>query len=225
MRIITGPTVQLGLDLQYPSLRHIGDSLKFVGIHWREPPGIPVLRPLTYWPPSPCTHLSYARTTTGPPPRTGAVSRRRACPPADWMPAGKGGTSTLPTFTAFRSTSEPPSSTPTASPHLRRRHSPWPPHQHRKTNFEVAARQAACAAPGPDPPDWSRWNTLGTSGTGSSRTASRLACRTLAVWKYRRVPSLSGLLLPPRASPRIGCPQLHRTAATIRRQGSFTPAR
>ena len=85
--------------------------------------------------------------------------------------------------------------------------------------------EAACAAPGPHPPGWSRWNTYGASGTGSSRTASRLACRTRAVWKCRHVPSLSGLLPPPRASPRISCPQLHQPAATGRRQGSFTPAR
>ena len=52
----------------------------------------------------------------------------------------------------------------------------------------------ACAAPGPYPPDWSRWNSYGASSTGSSRTASRLACRTRTVWQYQRVPSLSGLL-------------------------------
>ncbi len=84
---------------------------------------------------------------------------------------------------------------------------------------------AACAAPGPYPPDWSRWNTYGTSGTGSSRTASRLASRARIVWKCRHVPSLSGLLPPPRATPRLGCPQLHQPAATDRRQGPFTPAR
>ncbi len=85
--------------------------------------------------------------------------------------------------------------------------------------------EAACAAPGPYPPDWSRWNPYGTSDTGSSRTASRLACRTRAVWKYRRVPSLSGLLPPHRTPLRLGCPQLHRPAATDQRQGSFTPTR
>src|SRR6266536_511007 len=49
---------------------------------------------------------------------------------------------------------------------------------------------------------------------GSSRTPSRLACRTRAVWRYRPVPSLSGLLPPFPAPPRSGCPQLHRPAAT-----------
>lgn len=41
MRIITSPTVQLGLDIQYPSLRHVYGALQFVGIHQRKPPNIP----------------------------------------------------------------------------------------------------------------------------------------------------------------------------------------
>ncbi len=43
--------------------------------------------------------------------------------------------------------------------------------------------------------------------------------------KYQRVPSLSGLLPPHRTPLRLGCPQLHRPAATGRWQGSFTPTR
>src|SRR6185437_5744052 len=39
MRVITSPTVQLGLNLPYPSLRPIQHELRFVGIH-RRPPGI-----------------------------------------------------------------------------------------------------------------------------------------------------------------------------------------
>src|SRR5690349_19313504 len=35
MRIITSPTVQLGLDLQYPATRLIRNGLQFVGIHRR----------------------------------------------------------------------------------------------------------------------------------------------------------------------------------------------
>ena len=41
MRIIASPTVQLGLDLQYPALGSIEAVLQFVGIH-RRPPDIPV---------------------------------------------------------------------------------------------------------------------------------------------------------------------------------------
>jgi hypothetical protein len=44
MRIITGPSVQLSLDLQYPTLRSIHRQRQFIGIHQR-PPGIPA-RPL-----------------------------------------------------------------------------------------------------------------------------------------------------------------------------------
>jgi hypothetical protein len=35
MRIITSPTVQLGLDLQYPSLGLREPKLRFVGVHRR----------------------------------------------------------------------------------------------------------------------------------------------------------------------------------------------
>src|SRR4051794_24385054 len=36
MRIITGPTVQLGLDLQYPALRLADGLRRFVGVHRRQ---------------------------------------------------------------------------------------------------------------------------------------------------------------------------------------------
>ena len=42
MRIITGPTVQLGLDLPYPALRPKQGELQFVGVHRRQPPDLPV---------------------------------------------------------------------------------------------------------------------------------------------------------------------------------------
>lgn len=61
------PTVQFGLHLQYPALGLEQRELQRVGIH-RRPPGIAASSPPTCWPPSPCTELSSARTTTGPPP-------------------------------------------------------------------------------------------------------------------------------------------------------------
>jgi hypothetical protein len=82
MRIINSPTVQLGLNLQYPVLRRKSGGLQLAGIH-RRPPGIPASSLLTCWPPSPCARLSRARTTTGPPPHPAAVGRHRACPPPD----------------------------------------------------------------------------------------------------------------------------------------------
>ena len=77
----------------------------------------------------------------------------------------------------------------------------------------------------PDPPGSSRLDAYEASRTGSSRTPSRLACRTRPVWQYQGVPSLSGLLPPSPASPGSGCPQLHQAAATAQRPGPFTPAR
>lgn len=79
-RIVRRPTVQLGLDFQYPAFHHLQHGRRLVGIHQR-PPSLPVRRLLTCWSPSPCTRLSRARTTTGPPPHPVAVSRRRTCPP------------------------------------------------------------------------------------------------------------------------------------------------
>jgi hypothetical protein len=55
--------------------------------------------------------------------------------------------------------------------------------------------------PGPYPPDLSRWNSYGALTAGSSRIPSCLASRTRTVWQYRHVPSLSGLLPPPRRLP------------------------
>jgi hypothetical protein len=66
----------------------------------------------------------------------------------------------------------------------------------------------------------------GGSTTGSLRvTPSCLACRTRTVWRCRSVPSLSGLLPPSLASPRSGCPQLRRPAATGRRRSPCSSAR
>jgi hypothetical protein len=60
--------------------------------------------------------------------------------------------------------------------------------------------------PGPHPPGSGPVVNLRDVNTGSSRPPSRLACRTRAVWQYRPVPSLSGLLPPCLAPPRQGCP-------------------
>jgi hypothetical protein len=81
--IVSCPTVQLGLDLPYPSLRAIERELPLVGIHQRTP-GIPASAPPACWSPSPCTRLSRARTTTRPPPHSTAIGRQRARPSASW---------------------------------------------------------------------------------------------------------------------------------------------
>jgi len=49
----------------------------------------------------------------------------------------------VPVFTRNRSTRSAPSSAPAASPWLRRRPSPWPPHRHRKPASESTDPQQA----------------------------------------------------------------------------------
>ena len=228
MRIIASPTVQLGLDLQYPSARLTYGVLEFVGIHRR-----PLLLtfqnfhcclagPLRPAAASRGLHDGSSRprllrdlrpTHSAPRPDTGLP------PEPDW-PSGPDGRSAgwFPRSPNDRSVREAPSSTPAASPRLRRRPSTRPPHRHPKTASESTTttnplegvRGGGCALhPGPYPPDSSRLNGYGASTTGSltlylltlldepapsgSASASRL-CR--------------GRLPPSPAFPGSGCPQL-----------------
>jgi len=78
------------------------------------------------------------------------------------------------------------------------------------------------AAPGPYPPDRSRWALKGRTDAGSSptplrHTRLRHTRRTHTIWQYWHVPALSGLFPPSPAPPGSGCPQLHHPAATGRR--------
>ena len=83
------PSVQLGLDPQYPGLR-LGEARpRRVGIH-RRPPGLPVRPLLTRCPPSPCGRLSRPRTTTRAPPRPEPIGRRRAVLSTGLMTGGEG---------------------------------------------------------------------------------------------------------------------------------------
>src|SRR6476660_548856 len=75
MSIITGPSMQFGLDLPYPTLGSIKFKRQLVGIH-RRSPGLPASSLPACWPPWPCGRLSRPpwrvvtpATTTGPPPR------------------------------------------------------------------------------------------------------------------------------------------------------------
>ncbi len=141
---------------------------------------------------------------------------------------GSGPQGWFPRSPSDRSTGEAPSYAPAASPRLRRRPSPWPPARRHHPGQEFPAQLArGCAPqPSPHPPDSSWWFSLERrSAAGSSRTPSRLACRTRTVWQYRYVPSLSGPLPPFPASPGSGCPQLHRATATARRRRSLTSTR
>ena len=90
MRIITGPTVQLGLNLPYPSLRPKQRELRFVGIH-RRPPGISASSLPTCWPPSPCARLSRALNHHGASaPSHGHRSTTDLPHQPDRLPGGKG---------------------------------------------------------------------------------------------------------------------------------------
>ena len=102
------------------------------------------------------------RTTTKPPPRpTPSADDAPALPHAGRVRRGR--RRTVPTFTRSRSTGEAPSSTPAASPRLRRRHSPWPPCRltHRDRKFPTTRKPWVRTAPSPHPPDSSWWSVKG----------------------------------------------------------------
>ncbi len=110
-----------------------------VGVH-RRPPGIPApaaansLGPFAMCTAFPCSdYYGPSAPSRGHQPTVGL--------PADqpWLAAGKGDPETVPTFTMYRSTGSVPSSSPAASPRLRRRPSPWPPHRPHVSGFGVAS--------------------------------------------------------------------------------------
>ena len=101
----------------------------------------------------------------------------------------------VPVFTRNRSTGLASSFAPAASPRLRRRPSPWPPHRHAKPATESATHTGwPCAAPRPISTRFEPVPRLRSFNTGSSRIPSGLARRTRPVWQYRTVPALSALL-------------------------------
>ena len=204
MRIIPGPSVQLGLDLQYPALRQIQGVVQLTGIH-RRPPVIPSPALPTCWPPSPCARLSRARTTTEPPPHPVPSADDVPIPAAQVAPGQRDRRGTVPVFTANRSISLASSFAPAASPQLRRRHSPWPPHRHAKSASESAiCTRQPCTATRPLSTRFEPVPRLRSFTTGSSRIPSDLARRTRPVWQYQAVPALSALLPALPGVSRIG---------------------
>jgi hypothetical protein len=125
-----------GLDLQYPVFCAQQNIIRIVGVHQR-PPGIPALSLPTCWLPSPCASLSPARTTTEPPPHPAPSTDDASIPPARMDSGQRERCGMVPVFTANRSISLVPSFAPAASPQLRRRLSPWPPHRQAKPATEL----------------------------------------------------------------------------------------
>jgi hypothetical protein len=129
--VVASPSVQLGLDLQYPSLGLVEIGPRRVGIH-RRPPGLPVPTSRTRWAPSPCSRLSRPRTTTDPPPRPWVISRRCASP-LPTRPVGRKATQRrFPRSPLTGRRDRCPAFPLQACPRLRRRPSSWPPAARRR---------------------------------------------------------------------------------------------
>ena len=97
-----------------------------------------------------------------------------------------------------------PAPAPAASPRLRRRPSPWPPHRHAKPATESTTQRWPCTAPRPISTRFEPVPRLRSFTTGSSRIPSDLARRTRPVWQYQAVPALSALLPALPGVSRIG---------------------
>ena len=165
---------------------------------------------MTCWPPSPCTRLSRARTTTRPPPRPLASAgigpaRHRAGGPAGWATAdgshvhcasfGQVGVQLYPGSIA---TPTPQAFSVASSPSARTGSGVDPPPRigSRTASRPISARLE------PEAP------LRGFNHWFACATPSDLASRTRTVWQYQHVPALSGLLPPSPASPGSGCPRL-----------------
>ncbi len=115
----------------------------------------------------------------------------------------------VPVFTVNRSISLASSFAPAASPRLRRRPSPWPPHRHAKPASESSVhRGRSRTAPRPLSTRFEPVPRLRSFRTGSSRMPSDPARRTRLAWQCRAVPALSALLPSHPASPGPDCAQL-----------------
>ena len=234
MSIITGPSVQLGLDLPYPTLGSIEFERQLVGIH-RRSPGLPASSLPACWPPSPCGRLSRPpwrvvtpATTTGPPPRPAPTAGQRACPLPHWLHERR--------------------ATPDGS-HVhhatdRRGRRPALPQRHRH-DYAVGFHRGLPPRgirPGKEFPTGPR--PFGTHrnpahirqiGAGGSIEGLYALVSHVRLSVLLAEPAPSGSTstsrrcqdcLPPfPAFPGSGCPQLHPVATTTGRRGSFTPTR
>jgi len=121
------------------------------------------------------------------PPSRRSTGSRPARGPSGWFPRSL----------SNRLTGEVPSYAPAASPRVRRRPSPWPPRPATWTDrgvLRATARMRAAAQPRSVRFRAGSGSLERRSIAGSSRTPSRLACRTRTIWQCWPVPALSGLL-------------------------------
>ena len=174
---------------------------------------LPVFQHFRYglcWLPSPCDRLSRPPTTTKPPPRPVPSADDAPALLPRWLHGSEGDTGRFPRSSQSRSTSEASSSTPAASPRLRRRSSPWPPGRlsHRDQKFPATAQRSRVrTAASPYPPDLSWWavkgrqtlisrvhllvSLTGPASSGSADTSRRRAAATLTSISWIRLPSAS----------------------------------
>src|SRR6266536_3165811 len=173
--VLACPAVQLGLPSQYPPLRPLGVEQRG-RIHARPPERL--LRLPACCPPSPCTGLSPARTTTRTPPRPGSVSRHRALPDRHQRP---GAPEALPTFTVIRSTGSAVGSTPAAHPGSSRSVSPAITHRSEPARSDLpSSRARSLLRPAHVRQIWG-WS----ANRGASITALRSLCLSVSLARTR----------------------------------------
>jgi len=172
----------------------------------------------------------YSRDYHGASAPSAPNSRHRACPPPRWLPGGSCDRGWFPRSPRNRSVREVPSSTPAASPRLRRSLSAWPPHRNRNPASELTRRPRGrtrhALHTGPYPPGLSQLTAYGASTTGSLSlhllTSLDGPAPSGSPGTSRRC---QGRLPPSPAIPGSGCPQLHQAAATAQRRRPFTSTR
>jgi len=158
----------------------------------------------------------------------GAISRRRACPSAALAARQWGRHRTVPTFISNRSTSEASSSTPTASPRLHRRSSPWPPGRlsHRDQKFSnPAPRSRVRTATSPYPPDLSWWAVKGRQTLISRVHLLVLLTGPASSGSADTSRRCQGCSHPHQRPLDQAAPSFHPAAATTRQRRSLTSIR
>jgi hypothetical protein len=160
-----------------------------------------------------CTPLAcsdYYRASAPPRGHRSTTDLPATGPAARW----EGDRGRFPRSPRNRSMREASALTPTASPHLRRRPSAWPPHRTGKPASELARTHNSGADhalhTGPYPSGLSRHWTYGASDSGSSRTPS-----------HPCLPGTSRLTVPARPVRCRGCSH-HRVRSHALAAPSFT---